>query len=538
MHEYLKAARDGAAKRLKEIQSGDPHEKVDASSWTPPEQEGTTAKTGMRPVSKRAYKSGGKVQGHHAKKRHDRMARKSGGKAGDAMPMVDRFINRDLKKANDLRDGEKHVGALRRGGKAYCGGGRTKKNVGGGMPYGEGDSGIPVGSGRGYLARQAGIGLKHGGKAKHKAIGGAMNLQPGPVGLAGARPPVPGAPGMGMGPSIPVRGGRRPIVPIPGQGTAPGSAPMMRKSGGKAGHPDVAEDKKLIKSMVKAQALKGRSKHADGRAVPMPPNMPDDIRAARMAAAAASNRSRALPGDDVVSGSYGARPENRKSGGKTKWIQSAIKHPGALHKALHVPAGEKIPAKKLEKAAHSDNPKLAKQANLAKTLSRMHRKDGGKVFEGSGYPGKVPGAVGGRTARATGGKAGKGKTNINIMIHPKSDMDQMPMDNRQPMVPTGPMPGAMPPGGLPQGGMPSGGMPMAGGAPTPRPQPAPTGAGVDPNLLAMMLAKGGGGAQPAAPMMRRATGGRAYPIDSGAGGGEARLEKIPAYGLKMPTWKN
>jgi hypothetical protein len=69
----------------------------------------------------------------------------------------------------------------------------------------------------------------------------------------------------------------------------------------------------------------------------------------------------------------------RKDGGKAKWIQGAIKHPGSLHKALHVPAGEKIPAKKLEKASHSENPKLAKKANLAKTLKAMHHAEGGKV---------------------------------------------------------------------------------------------------------------------------------------------------------------
>jgi hypothetical protein len=53
-----------------------------------------------------------------------------------------------------------------------------------------------------------------------------------------------------------------------------------------------------------------------------------------------------------------------------KWIQKAInpKHKGALHKALHVPEGEKIPSKKLAKATHSKNPKVAKMANLAKTL--------------------------------------------------------------------------------------------------------------------------------------------------------------------------
>lgn len=54
------------------------------------------------------------------------------------------------------------------------------------------------------------------------------------------------------------------------------------------------------------------------------------------------------------------------------WIQGAIKHPGALHKELGVPEGEKIPAKKLNKAANSSNPTLARRAALAKTLGRMH----------------------------------------------------------------------------------------------------------------------------------------------------------------------
>ena len=51
-----------------------------------------------------------------------------------------------------------------------------------------------------------------------------------------------------------------------------------------------------------------------------------------------------------------------------KWIKEAIKHPGALHKELHVKAGEKIPAKKLEKATHSKNTTLARRARLAETL--------------------------------------------------------------------------------------------------------------------------------------------------------------------------
>lgn len=55
------------------------------------------------------------------------------------------------------------------------------------------------------------------------------------------------------------------------------------------------------------------------------------------------------------------------------WIAGAIKHPGALHKALGVPKGEKIPAKKLAKAAKSSG-KIGKQARLAETLKGMKKK--------------------------------------------------------------------------------------------------------------------------------------------------------------------
>lgn len=59
---------------------------------------------------------------------------------------------------------------------------------------------------------------------------------------------------------------------------------------------------------------------------------------------------------------------------KDKWIQSAIKKPGALCKSLHVKEGRKIPAEKLEKATHSKNSTTRKRALLAKTLKRLHNK--------------------------------------------------------------------------------------------------------------------------------------------------------------------
>jgi len=50
-----------------------------------------------------------------------------------------------------------------------------------------------------------------------------------------------------------------------------------------------------------------------------------------------------------------------------KWIQKAIKHPGALHKELGVPASKKIPAKKLNAAAKKPG-KLGQRARFAETL--------------------------------------------------------------------------------------------------------------------------------------------------------------------------
>jgi len=55
------------------------------------------------------------------------------------------------------------------------------------------------------------------------------------------------------------------------------------------------------------------------------------------------------------------------------WIKGAIKHPGGLHKALGVPQGEKIPAKKVAAALKSHSEHIRRMANLAKTLSKMHK---------------------------------------------------------------------------------------------------------------------------------------------------------------------
>ena len=58
-----------------------------------------------------------------------------------------------------------------------------------------------------------------------------------------------------------------------------------------------------------------------------------------------------------------------------KWIQKAVKKPGALRRALGVKKGKKIPAKKLAKAAKKGG-KLGQRARLAETFAKMRRKRG------------------------------------------------------------------------------------------------------------------------------------------------------------------
>ena len=59
---------------------------------------------------------------------------------------------------------------------------------------------------------------------------------------------------------------------------------------------------------------------------------------------------------------------------KKLWIQNAVEHPGSLRKKLHARPGHNIPKAKLDKALHSKNLTLRKEANLAETLGKMRRR--------------------------------------------------------------------------------------------------------------------------------------------------------------------
>ena len=119
MSEMSKAARAAMkAKATRMGGKGDPKAKVDASSWSPPEMMNTGAKVGMRPLSRRAFRKGGKViekcEGDPAAMRADRKQRKAGGRATS---LVTDMLNRNVKKANKYREGgDAHVGGYKSGG--------------------------------------------------------------------------------------------------------------------------------------------------------------------------------------------------------------------------------------------------------------------------------------------------------------------------------------------------------------------------------------------------------------------------------------
>jgi hypothetical protein len=60
------------------------------------------------------------------------------------------------------------------------------------------------------------------------------------------------------------------------------------------------------------------------------------------------------------------------------WIAGAVKNKGGLHRSLGVPEGQIIPQSKINKATHADNPRVAKEARLAKTLEHFHKRHGGE----------------------------------------------------------------------------------------------------------------------------------------------------------------
>jgi hypothetical protein len=238
------AARAAAKSKVERLIRSDPRERVDASNYSPEGALDGDIQTGPRPISRRQFRRGGKVAGEAAPARADRKPRASGGAL-----TTNSLINRNVKSANEEREGIKHVGGMKAGGRAAhaeggkvhadekqdrelihkmgcackkCDGGRVGRKSGGPAIN---DGTRPV---AGRLAR------KGGGRTKK---GTNVNIIIAPQG-AGAS----GAPPMGMSPpSGPVglhQGAPPPAVMGPGVppgAMPPGAPPPMRKAGGRVG---------------------------------------------------------------------------------------------------------------------------------------------------------------------------------------------------------------------------------------------------------------------------------------------------------------
>jgi len=243
MYDVAKKAREAMKSKAKRIAAGEPGAKVDSSSYEPPKDAlNADVKTGLRPISRRAFKSGGKVTGEKANSNLGVTPRS----------YANAKINRNVKDANEDREGLKHVGGMKKGG-------RAKKEHGGGLYEGnkkvvspaatkaEPESKLPKNPPlpparpkdldtkpemRGMSAAEAQKfmeGRKSGGRTK-KMMGG----------------PMMGDPRMSMVKDKAMEFAGNPVTP-------------GLKNGGKAKHPDEAMDKALIKKMVKPEARTGKS---------------------------------------------------------------------------------------------------------------------------------------------------------------------------------------------------------------------------------------------------------------------------------------
>jgi len=411
--------------------------KVDSSDWTPDEKLDADVKTGMRPISRRAFKTGGKVEGAGAKTNLSRAPR------GGLTEKVG-LANTDQKAANEQREGKKHVGAFKRGGKA--GGGAA-------------DSG---------QAAQA----TDDDLAWRKAHPDVAEVQARETMRPKARPA-----------SLDVN---------PGIGS---SEPDGMKKGGAAkkkyeGSPtDEKADAKMAKKRGMTKAEWERS--AEDKKM--------DAAGQRKMDARAGRKSKGEHDEGCTCKACGGRAA-RKDGGRT-------------------PSG--LDMGQADRSLSADNRDKPKSYNVVDKNGKVvssHSSQGEamkKVMSMGDDDDMDFGGYSVRAARKDGGRVAKGKTNIVINVMPHTgDKDK----------PTGIVPPATPP---------------SIGAPAPMAPPAPPHIGLPPGLGAAMA--GAAGASPApgpmpAPMpapMARKSGGKVYPIHTGAGGGQARLDKIKAYGLKQ-----
>ena len=527
MYEMAKKAREAMKGKARKL-AAEKDQKVDSSDWSPAEPLNADVKTGLRPISRRAYKKGGKVEGEACGPMHmGRKARKSGGKVesekAEATEYAKAKINRNVKAANEEREGVKHVGGLKSGGRAKKqDGGLTRKLI---DQYNEmNDREAQAASEKklktpmGEIERRAGNAARTGviddsgpkGPTRRKSGGRAKKMDGGTLDKMvdpemrdqierGSKTPAE----MPKNPPMPPR---RPAEPVGGKGTEP-----------------VGLDADQVKRLEEGRKYGGRSARKDGGKIATTLADQEKIQKEQ---ADASKPHRGKAGHYKDGGSM-PLPETgeRRPPARNMIQQRAYGASDARNSRLTRDALES-----LKNTVADDTPMMKKGGRAKKMMGgpmadpRMDIVKKKAMDFGSGAQG-TPYKKGGRIERKAGGRA-KGKTNINIVIAAGKpagqDMMQPPLGS-PPMPPPGvpvPLPGGGAPGGMPMGA------PMGGGMPLP-PPPAPP-------------------AMPGAPAMGRKAGGRVTKIaksykdmEAGSGGGEGRLQKtdIAKTGKGAPTFR-
>lgn len=478
MYGEAKKARQALKNKAKRLAS-EQNSKVDSSTWTQAEPLDADVKTGMRPLSRRAYKSGGKVTGEVAKKTAGKKARASGG-AASAKQIALAKVNRNVKEANEEREGKKHVGGMKTGG-------RAKREEGGKVPlpprrkdyFPEEQAREPEAKDL-YTPEQLKRleqGRKRGGRTK-KMDGGQMG---------------------GMDPRLNTVNPKEAI-----RGAGGFFTPGMKK-GGKAEHKDEAMDKALIKKMVKPSARTGKAEGGVTKTL--------------------GTGRKGDPKRDEAEKEFGPREDaidramNKIEAEFSPWAMRKMRADRAKRMAADKGLQEFTERAKKRKEKDSLSDAGYKKGGRAARATGGMIEDTKKAMMVKADPhnqSKIKPAepkkeqadakaCGGRMARKSGGRA-KGKTNINIVI--ATGKGQQPdMGGMPPMPPGGPMGGPpRPPGGVPVP------MPAGGGAPQAMPVPMPM-----PSPQPPMARKAGG---------RVAKVAKSYKdMEAGAGSGEGRLQK-------------